>query len=32
MTRYAGEGNIGHMTEQVKMAKDRLFHNDPFQL
>lgn len=24
MTLYAGEGNIGHMIEQVKMMKDKL--------
>ncbi|MDN9012710.1 NUDIX hydrolase [Brevibacillus laterosporus] len=24
MTLFAGEGNIGHMIEQVKMSKDRL--------
>ena len=24
-TRFAGEGNIGHMVEQVKMYKDRIF-------
>lgn len=24
MTRYAGEGNIGHMMEHIKMAKDRV--------
>ena len=23
--RFAGEGNIGHMVEQVKMYKDRIF-------
>ena len=26
-TLYAGEGNIGHMIEQVNMAKDKLFPN-----
>lgn len=26
-TFYAGEGNIGHMIEQVNMAKDKLFPN-----
>ena len=24
MTKYAGEGNIGHIIEQVKLYKDRL--------
>ncbi len=24
MTKYAGEGNIGHMMEHIKMAKDRI--------
>lgn len=24
MTKYAGEGNIGHMMEHIKMAKDRV--------
>ena len=24
MNRYAGEGNIGHMMEHIKMAKDRV--------
>lgn len=26
MKLYAGEGNIGHMLEQVKLYKDRLLH------
>jgi len=25
MSLYAGEGNIGHMIEQVKMMKDKLY-------
>lgn len=25
MTRYAGEGNIGHIMEHIKLSKDRLF-------
>lgn len=25
MTRYAGEGNIGHIMEHVKLNKDRIF-------
>lgn len=24
MTKYAGEGNIGHMMEHIKMAKDKV--------
>lgn len=28
MTKYAGEGNIGHMLEQVKLYKDTLLKND----
>ncbi len=28
MTKYAGEGNIGHMLEQVKLYKDMLLKND----
>ena len=27
MTKYAGEGNIGHMLEQVKLYKDILLKN-----
>lgn len=27
MTKYAGEGNIGHMLEQVKLYKDKLLQN-----
>ncbi|SHG64327.1 NUDIX hydrolase [Ornithinibacillus halophilus] len=30
MSLYAGEGNIGHMIEQVNYVKDRLFSNDEF--
>jgi 8-oxo-dGTP diphosphatase len=25
MTLFAGEGNIGHMIEQVKLSKDKIF-------
>lgn len=28
MSLYAGEGNIGHMVEQVNMVKDRLFNDE----
>lgn len=28
MTKYAGEGNIGHMLEQVKIYKDKLLQNN----
>lgn len=28
MTKYAGEGNISHMLEQVKLYKDKLLKND----
>jgi len=27
MTLFAGEGNIGHMMEQVKMNRDRLWED-----
>lgn len=27
MSLYAGEGNIGHMIEQVNMVKDSLLSN-----
>ena len=26
MTKYAGEGNIGHIMEHIKMYRDRLLH------
>lgn len=26
MEQFAGEGNIGHIMEHIKLAKDRLFH------
>ncbi|WP_308419772.1 NUDIX hydrolase [Ornithinibacillus halotolerans] len=29
---YAGEGNIGHMIEQVNSVKDKLFHDDTIRL
>jgi 8-oxo-dGTP diphosphatase len=28
MSLYAGEGNIGHMIEQVNYVKDRLFSDE----
>ena len=28
MSLFAGEGNIGHMIEQVNIVKDRLFYSD----
>ena len=28
MKQYAGEGNIGHMIEQVKMCADKIFADD----
>ena len=27
INKYAGEGNIGHMVEQVELYKDRIFYN-----
>lgn len=32
MTLFAGEGNIGHMIEQVKMSKDRLLMDETLQV
>lgn len=28
ISKYAGEGNIGHMVEQVELYKDRIFYNE----
>lgn len=28
MTRYAGEGNIGHIMEHIRMNRDRIFRED----
>ncbi|MNP72460.1 hypothetical protein D3C76_1690200 [compost metagenome] len=30
MSLFAGEGNIGHMIEQVKMSKDKIFEKKDF--
>ncbi|WP_279626113.1 hypothetical protein [Halobacillus dabanensis] len=30
MSSYAGEGNIGHMVEQVNMVKDNLFYDEKY--
>lgn len=27
MNKYAGEGNIGHIVEQIQFYKDRIFYN-----
>ncbi|PZM61995.1 NUDIX hydrolase [Paenibacillus dendritiformis] len=32
MTLFAGEGNIGHMIEQVKMSKDKLLADETVQV
>ncbi|MFD3272359.1 NUDIX hydrolase [Paenibacillus dendritiformis] len=32
MTLFAGEGNIGHMIEQVKMSKDKLLADETLQV
>lgn len=32
MTLFAGEGNIGHMIEQVKMSKDKLLMDETLQV
>lgn len=32
MTLFAGEGNIGHMIEQVKMSQDKLLADETLQV
>ncbi|MFL1677383.1 NUDIX hydrolase [Paenibacillus dendritiformis] len=32
MTLFAGEGNIGHMIEQVKMSKEKLLADETLQV